>query len=144
MAETIGAAPHAAHVLDIVAPFCWHCKEVIQVAKKCRTCRVAIYCGKECRRNDWIQENGHKIECPRTHKKQQKRPERSPARSDAIDLLIEDHRKVDELFRAIRQPESSRTVQRRIIEELRMHQDLEEQILYPFFRHVQRANSADD
>jgi hypothetical protein len=60
---------------------------------------------------------------------------------DAVNLLLEDHQKVKNLFfdfemAPLGQPEARRAIAERIIRELMVHERIEEEIFYPAFRNM--------
>lgn len=123
--------------------FCLTCKKALATAKKCRKCRVAFYCGKECRKKDWL--NGHNVKCLRTFKKHKKE---SLEKTESVKMLLEDHARVDSLFRAlsVQSTDVKKDLTRKIIEELSSFNNAEELVLYPplrTIRSVQKRPSGD-
>jgi hypothetical protein len=42
------------------SPCCYKCRKVLENAKRCGACRIALYCGRECQQQHWPQ---HKVYC---------------------------------------------------------------------------------
>ena len=60
-----------------------------------------------------------------------------PVQDDAIDLLDEDHKKVERLFqqyKAAHEQNHKRTLAQQICQELAVHARIEEEVFYPAFR----------
>ncbi len=112
-------------------PHCWYCDDPVSVIRNCANCMTAIYCDKQCQRDDWHRKDGHKLKCKKIveRKKIDEELSKKPSLSSDDQLLI------DKLFSETisrRTPEQNKESIKRIMREWEsLNPFTEDDLLYP-------------